>query len=74
MLWSAKEQAKNPERTRKSIAGPDEVPRVEISKLDKVITNHFDTLSHLGPIYLATGVFVVGALLACAAPSPDATS
>jgi hypothetical protein len=26
--------------------------------------NHFDTLSHLGPIYLATGVFVVGALLA----------
>src|SRR5215211_3316919 len=26
--------------------------------------NHFDTLSHLGPIYLATGLFVVGALLA----------
>jgi hypothetical protein len=26
--------------------------------------NHLDTLSHLGPIYLATGVFVVGALLA----------
>lgn len=26
--------------------------------------NHFDTLSHLGPIYLATGVFVVGALFA----------
>jgi len=26
--------------------------------------NRFDTLSHLGPIYLATGVFVVGALLA----------
>jgi hypothetical protein len=26
--------------------------------------NHFDTLGHLGPIYLATAVFVVGALLA----------
>ena len=26
--------------------------------------NHFDTLAHLGPIYLATGLFVVGALLA----------
>jgi hypothetical protein len=26
--------------------------------------NHFDTLGHLGPIYLATGLFVVGALLA----------
>jgi hypothetical protein len=26
--------------------------------------NHFDTLSHLGPIYLATGIFVVGALFA----------
>jgi hypothetical protein len=26
--------------------------------------NHFDTLSHLGPIYLATGLFIVGALLA----------
>ena len=26
--------------------------------------NHFDTLSHLGPTYLATGVFVVGALFA----------
>src|SRR5262245_30873775 len=26
--------------------------------------NHFDTLGHLGAIYLATGVFVVGALLA----------
>jgi hypothetical protein len=26
--------------------------------------NHFDTLGHLGPIYLATGIFVVGALVA----------
>lgn len=26
--------------------------------------NHFDTINHLGPIYLATGIFVVGALLA----------
>jgi hypothetical protein len=26
--------------------------------------NHFDTLWHLGPVYLATGIFVVGALLA----------
>jgi hypothetical protein len=26
--------------------------------------NHFDTLGHLGPIYLATGLFIVGALLA----------
>jgi hypothetical protein len=25
--------------------------------------NHFDTLGHLGPIYLATAIFVVGALL-----------
>ena len=26
--------------------------------------NHFDTLGHLGLIYLATGILVVGALLA----------
>ena len=26
--------------------------------------NHFDTLGHLGPIYLAAGIFVVGALVA----------
>jgi hypothetical protein len=26
--------------------------------------NHFDTIGHLGPIYLATLIFVVGALLA----------
>jgi hypothetical protein len=26
--------------------------------------NHFDTLGHLGPIYLATVIFVAGALLA----------
>jgi hypothetical protein len=26
--------------------------------------NHFDTLGHLGLIYLATAIFVVGALLA----------
>jgi hypothetical protein len=26
--------------------------------------NHFDTIGHLGPIYLATLVFVIGALIA----------
>lgn len=26
----------------------------------------FDTLAHLGPIYLATGIFVIGALVALA--------